>query len=117
MRKANWSIRDAIVPLGCLILAAYYGYNAMVGRLGLGTHAELITEISQLEAVYNDLKTQRAELEKRVALLHPDGVDPDLLDELARDVLNFAKPGDLLIWRDAPTGSAVSAQRARKPFQ
>jgi cell division protein FtsB len=49
-------------------------------------------EIKSLEAV-------RANLKRDVALLSPDKPDPDLVEEIARDVLGFVRPDDLVIAR------------------
>jgi cell division protein FtsB len=43
------------------------------------------------------LRSERERLDKRVGLMRPDSIDPDMLDELARANLGFAKPGDLVI--------------------
>lgn len=50
-------------------------------------------EISSLEAV-------RSKLKRDIALLTPDQPDPDLVEEIARDVLGFALPEDRIVLRD-----------------
>ena len=52
-------------------------------------------EIRSLEAV-------RSSLERDVALLTPELPDADLVEEIARDQLGFAAPGDKLLL-DAPS--------------
>ncbi len=47
-------------------------------------------EIKTLEAV-------RAKLEHDVALLAPDLPDPDIVEEVAREVLGFAHPEDRVV--------------------
>lgn len=47
-------------------------------------------EIKSLEAV-------RAKLVTDVALLTADRPDPDIVDEIARDVLGFAQPEDRIL--------------------
>jgi cell division protein FtsB len=42
------------------------------------------------------LRAERIRLENKVALLRPESIDPDLLDELARGTLELAKPGDVV---------------------
>ncbi len=37
-------------------------------------------------------------LERRVQLLRPDSLDPDMLEERARKVLNFAKKDEVVIY-------------------
>ena len=42
----------------------------------------------------------RRDLERDVALLRPESLDPDLLDERARAALGFAHPDELTIFVD-----------------
>jgi cell division protein FtsB len=49
-------------------------------------------EIKSLEAV-------RAELERDVALLSPEEPDPDIVEEIAREVLGFVHPDDVIVTR------------------
>jgi cell division protein FtsB len=49
-------------------------------------------EIKSLEAV-------RAHLARDIALLVPDQPDADLIAELARDILGFSFPGEIIIRR------------------
>lgn len=50
-------------------------------------------EIKSLEAV-------RSRLENDVALMAPEYPDPDIVEEVARDVLGFAHPDDRIILKD-----------------
>ncbi|HUF43773.1 MAG TPA: septum formation initiator family protein [Aestuariivirgaceae bacterium] len=43
------------------------------------------------------VRAERIALDERVALLRPDSIDPDLLEELARTTLGFVRPNDLVI--------------------
>jgi cell division protein FtsB len=47
-------------------------------------------EIKSLEAV-------RAKLARDVALLSPETPDPDMVEEIAREVLGFAHPDDSVV--------------------
>jgi cell division protein FtsB len=49
------------------------------------------------------LQKERQELEHRVQLMRPDHLDPDLLDEKSREMLNYSKPGEIIIL-NAPNG-------------
>ena len=44
----------------------------------------------------------RLRIERDVALLEPDSLDPDMLDERARAILNLAHPGDLVMMKRRP---------------
>jgi cell division protein FtsB len=43
------------------------------------------------------LKTERAGLERRVALLRSDRIDPDMLEERARALIGYVDPRDLVL--------------------
>jgi hypothetical protein len=51
-------------------------------------------------------------LENKVVLLRPESIDPDLLDELARENLELAKPTDVVAFTK---GKFPSEIRLRKP--
>jgi cell division protein FtsB len=42
------------------------------------------------------MHAERLRLENKVALLRPESIDPDLLDELARGKLELARPTDVV---------------------
>ena len=88
-----------LVALG-IGLAAYFGYHALTGSRGLlawrGLNAELASTRQDLEA----LRAERTALAEKVARLRHDGLDADLIDELARRQLSLADPLDVIILLD-----------------
>lgn len=77
-------------------IIGYFGINAYTGRYGLTARQELDQEIIALTSELARLKRERAQGEKRVALLRADRIDPDMLDERARYQLDYANPHDLV---------------------
>ena len=71
----------------------------MNGRHGLEARKILIERSSLLDFEIRSLEAVRAKLERDVALLRPDLPDSDLIEEVARDVLGFARPSDRVINR------------------
>jgi cell division protein FtsB len=47
--------------------------------------------------VDRELDAQRAELERKVKLLRPDSLDPDMLEERAREVLNYTREDEVVV--------------------
>ncbi len=89
--------RHTAAPLLIACVVAYFGYHAVQGRRGVIAWLQLGQQIEQTSA---DLVLSRAEerrLARRVALVRSESLDPDLLDERARAVLNLAHPDDLVI--------------------
>ncbi len=77
-------------------LIGYFGVNAYTGKYGLNAQQELDAEIVRLTAELARLKQDRADAERRIALLRSDSLDPDMLDERIRAQLDFADPHDLV---------------------
>jgi cell division protein FtsB len=78
------------------MLIGYFGVNAYTGKYGLNAQQELDGEIVTLTAELARLKQERADAEKRIALLRSDSLDPDMLDERVRAQLDFADSHDLV---------------------
>ncbi|HEY0566785.1 MAG TPA: septum formation initiator family protein, partial [Xanthobacteraceae bacterium] len=67
------------------------------GNHGLLARQYLEEQSAQLSGDLARLKAERAEWERRVALLKSDRLDPDMLDERARAMLNYVHPRDLVL--------------------
>lgn len=85
------------VSLCCFGLAAYFAYHAIHGRHGFETRERLIQRSEVLEFEIKGLEAVRAKLERDVALLKPELPHADMVEEIARDVLSLARPGDRLL--------------------
>jgi cell division protein FtsB len=89
--------RYIIGPVLGIFAVGYFAFHAIRGERGIIALRQLSykVELSQLE--YSKIKSQRKELEHRVSLLHPDSLDPDMLDERARVMLNYGLKNDIVI--------------------
>ena len=83
--------------LSCLGLSAYFAFHAFYGRHGFEARAQLVERTSLIEFEIASLEAVRSKLVKDVALLRSDPPDPDLVEEVARDLLGFVHPADRLI--------------------
>ncbi len=81
----------------CACLAGYFGYHAIHGKHGLEARSRLVERSKVVEREIRSLEAVLATLERAVALLSPSKPDPDYVDELARDVLGFARPDDRIL--------------------
>ncbi len=79
------------------LLIGYFGVNAYTGEHGLIAKRDLDQDIAQLNRELDGVKAERAVWQRRVSLLKSDNIDPDLLDERARLLLNDADPRDLTL--------------------
>jgi cell division protein FtsB len=64
---------------------------------GCGRSRNLDQQIAQLSGELAGLKAERGTWERRVSLLRADSIDPDMLDERARVLLNYADPRELTL--------------------
>jgi cell division protein FtsB len=94
-------IRAFLTALGLYVVAAlfvgYFGVNAYTGKNGINARQELDLEIAELASQVERAKAERAQWERRVALLRSNRIDPDMLDERARELLNYADPHDITV--------------------
>ncbi|MFZ5836142.1 MAG: FtsB family cell division protein [Pseudomonadota bacterium] len=93
-------LRHAAVPALCACAVVYFGYHAIQGDRGLITYFRYGQYIDTLKGEYDQTVRQREMLEHRVSLMRSQSLDPDLLEERARDVLGFAHPNDRVIYLD-----------------
>ena len=87
---------DLIVTCVCCALLGYFAWHAWKGPRGFPYRDGLVAEAELLKGKYEATKAERVRLENKVALLRPESIDPDLLDELARGQLELAKPTDVV---------------------
>ncbi len=98
-------LRPALVPAAFVALLAYFAYHALEGANGLWALRDLDAEAARLSREAAVLHAERMRLEARVALLRPDNLDPDLLDEEARRTLGFVRPDEVVILQTPPSSS------------
>jgi cell division protein FtsB len=94
-------IRAFLTALALYVLAAlfigYFGVNAYTGKNGINARQGLDQQIADLAGELERVRAERGRWERRVALLKADRIDPDMLDERARQLLNYADPHDITI--------------------
>jgi cell division protein FtsB len=94
-------LRAFLTALCLYVVAAlfigYFGVNAYTGKNGIKAREGLDRQIADLAGELERVKAERARWERRVALLKSDRIDPDMLDERARQLLNYADPRDVTV--------------------
>ena len=90
-------VKQGFALAGLLALTAL----AIAGPTGLLSWSENATLLEQRQAQIQILTEQRDELRNRVAMLDPEGADPDLVGELLRKNLNVVHPDEVVITVDA----------------
>jgi cell division protein FtsB len=93
--------RKILIPLALYsvsgLLAAYFLHHAHSGARGLEAKRQLKVQAHDIAKELETVKTERAEWERRIALLRSDQIDRDLLEERARTLLGRVHRNDLVI--------------------
>ncbi len=89
------------VTVICLVLIGYFVWHGSKGPRSFANYERLQVKIAALEDEVAAARAGREAFDHRVNLLRPENVDPDLVDELARQVLDFAAEGDLIVHEGA----------------
>ena len=88
---------DLIVLFVCSGLLAYFGWHGYYGPRSFDHRDALAAKAEALDAKVTGIREERQALERKVALMRPQSIDPDMLEELARSTLDFGKPGELIV--------------------
>lgn len=108
--------RQIVGPMIGVSVVAYFAYHTVHGDRGLVALTHLQSEVARAQSTLDQVRGEREELENRTNLLRPDHLDPDLLEERARAVLNQSHPDDMVILlprRSAPQSTQGNSDQGR----
>jgi cell division protein FtsB len=108
-------LRSILTALGLYVMSAlligYFGVNAYSGNRGLKAKKDIDLQMAKLSTELVRLKLEHAQWQHRVDLLKSDDIDPDMLDERARELLDYGDPNDLTLMPE-PQGYPASPPSA-----
>ena len=90
-------LRQALGPVLWTLVVGYFSFHAVTGERSLWSWWQLRHEIKDAEGVLATAREERFALEHRVGLLRPESLDPDMLDEQVRRMLNLIGPDEVVI--------------------
>src|SRR6185369_3572154 len=82
--------RPLLLPFCCLLIMGYFAYHAVEGDYGLFALGKLQNRVASLDTELAAARAERERMEQRVALMRPESLDKDMIDERARQALNMA---------------------------
>lgn len=89
--------RSLVGPFLGACAVVYFAYHTVQGDRGLLAWWRLRHEIAEAQHTLDRVKSQREALERRAGLLRPDSLDPDMLEERARVMLNVGREDEAVI--------------------
>lgn len=105
-RLLQRGVKAVLPPAVFLSLVAYFLWNATQGERGLQAYALRQEQLKQVQGELDRTLAEQKLWERRVTALRSQRLDPDMLDERARAMLNVADPADIVVPMKsaAPTG-------------
>jgi cell division protein FtsB len=87
---------NAVLPPALFLsLVAYFLWNATQGERGLQSYALRQEQLKQVQGELDRTLAEQKGWDRRVSALRSQRLDPDMLDERARAMLNVADPSDI----------------------
>jgi len=88
--------RHVVGPVLGIMVVTYFGFHVVHGDRGLMAWWQLRQHIETASVSLGEIEAKRVALERRVRLLHPNSLDPDMLEERARIMLNYGHINDIV---------------------
>lgn len=88
-----------IVPAIAVVFISYFGYHAFHGDYGIHAAKKLADRAEALRVELAEVRAERADMERRLAMLRDGTIERDMLDEHARRALNVAREDEVVIYR------------------
>ena len=82
-----------------LVIIFYFIYHTLSGERGYIKMISLNKEIIQKQDLLFNLEQQRKKLDEKVKLLHPNTLNKDIIDELARGYFNLIGKDEIVIYK------------------
>jgi cell division protein FtsB len=78
-------------------IVGYFVYLTVLGHNGWFAMLRAKQEVADAQEKLDRYQKERAELQHKTQLLRAGSLDPDLLEEKSRELLNYSKPNEIVI--------------------
>ncbi|MEO5805628.1 septum formation initiator family protein [Devosia sp.] len=112
-RPAIW--RPLALTVALLGFQGYLGFSAIGGQYGTESRKTMLVDIEALKGQSSALQAEIDAYRHRAALFSADRIDPDIVTERARALLNMANADDIIIMVDPATGKPKSSSLPELP--
>ena len=103
LREIRVKARQILPPVLAVCVMGYFAYHSIQGERGYLALLRVKHELAEARIVEGELWAERARLERHVDLLRPDGLDPDMLGERARFLLNYGLEDEYVVLKEQLT--------------
>ena len=97
LRELRKRARFIVGPALGIALTGYFVYHLIEGDHGLLAWLRVNREMREETAKLETVRARRSALDLKVSNLKPEHIDPDLLDEQVRTILNLVAPDEIVI--------------------
>lgn len=111
LQEIRQRARHVFLPVLGVSALVYFTYHAVQGDRGLIAYVHLTAEIARAQDYLAQVGAVRHGLETDVALLQPESLDRDMLDERARVILGLAEGDEVLVLGAGGQGAMPAALR------
>lgn len=105
-RPAIW--RPLALTAALLSFQGYLAFSAIGGQFGIENRTQILLDIDQLKGKSAALQAEIDAYRHRATLMDTRRLDPDIITERARALLNMAHPDDVVVMVDPITGKPLS---------
>ena len=102
--------RPLALAVALFAFQGYLGYSAISGQFGIESREAIHGDIQVLKDRSAALQAEIDSFEHRNSLMNPRHLDPDIVTERARALLNMANADDILVMVDPVTGKPISGK-------
>lgn len=96
--------RHVVGPAIGVCVVGYFAYHVVHGDRGVIAWRALEQQVATSRIELAHVRSERTTLEHRVLLLHPGSLEPDMLDEWSRRILNYGYPNEIVIFTKSTDG-------------
>jgi cell division protein FtsB len=107
-RPAIW--RPLALTVALLGFQGYLGFSAIGGQFGIENRTQIMLDIDQLKGKSAALQAEIDAYRHRATLMDTRRLDPDIVTERARAMLNMANAYDVIVMVDPHTGEPLSGK-------
>lgn len=107
-RPAFW--RPLALAVSLIAFQGYLGYSAINGNFGIESRDAILADIQVLKDRSAALQGEIDSFAHRNSLMDPRHLDPDIVTERARSLLNMAHADDILVMVHPDSGQPISGK-------